>query len=80
MSSNIACSVCYGTGYGVNGKPCPCGCRAAPLPAAQATESIADDPEFKKLASELWASRQDSMLAAFNNLARYIDTRLKGEK
>lgn len=35
--SAVACSVCYGSGYGVDGKPCPCGCRPAPaiaLPVA----------------------------------------------
>jgi hypothetical protein len=28
--SAVACSVCYGSGYGVDEKPCPCGCRPAP--------------------------------------------------
>lgn len=27
--SAAACSACYGSGYGVDGNPCPCGCRPA---------------------------------------------------
>lgn len=30
---NTACSACYGSGYGVDGAACPCGCRPAPVPA-----------------------------------------------
>lgn len=27
---NTACSACYGSGYGVDEKPCPFGCRPSP--------------------------------------------------
>lgn len=41
--SAVACSDCYGSGYGVDGKPCPCGCRPAPaiaLPVAADAEPL----------------------------------------
>jgi hypothetical protein len=40
MNNTIACSACYGSGYGVDGKPCPCGCRPATLPAAPAPTTM----------------------------------------
>jgi hypothetical protein len=43
MNNNIACSACYGSGYGVDGKPCPCGCRPATLPAAPAPTEQQDE-------------------------------------
>jgi hypothetical protein len=60
MSKNIACSACYGTGYGVDGKPCPCGCRpAATLPAAPAPA----DPQQAKFdeMARAWAASQDEL-------------------
>lgn len=32
-AKNIACSACYGSGYGVDEKPCTCGCRPGWSPA-----------------------------------------------
>jgi hypothetical protein len=48
--------------------------------AALTTGSIADDPEFMRLTSNLWVSGHSAMLETFNNLARYIDAKLKGTK
>jgi len=41
---SIACSACYGTGYGVDGKACPCGCRA---PAVQAAPVDTSEYRFR---------------------------------
>lgn len=71
-AKNIACSACYGSGYGVDEKPCPCGCRHPPAPEPAIAPPVApgsvDTVELGRLARNatrgLWRHTRQGVIVA----------------
>lgn len=80
---NIAYSACYGSGYGIDQKPCPCGCRPAPAIAPPVAMGSMDTSEIDSLLAELSAAavhdyrsgKPEKYLAVTVKVINFIDAR-----